>query len=277
MRPTGPELLNEPRPQEAVALDRRFADYRSSGDRALRNALVEDHRWLARHCVRRFENTNEPHDDLLQVAMLGLVKAVDRFDPAYGFAFSTFAVPTITGELRRHFRDRTWAMRVPRRLKDHHLAVKKGADELQHIVGRSPTIPELAAHCDLTVEEALEALEAGNAYRGVPLVSERDDDDSQSVVDAERFGVDESGYATSEARMVLPGLLALLPSDRERQIIKLRFVDDMSQSRIAAELGLSQVHVSRLLRTSLELMRQHLLSDRPRWPRAGCGRAVRDA
>jgi RNA polymerase sigma-B factor len=265
MRPSGPELFNDPaepdRPAPA-ALDRRFAEYRSSGDRAIRNALVEDHRWLARHCLRRFKNTNEPRDDLLQVAMFGLVKAVDRFDPDYGWAFSTFAVPTINGELRRYFRDRTWAVRVPRRLKDHYLLVKNSADELQHIVGRSPTIPELADHCDLTVEETLDALEAGHAYRGVALVADNDDD--QDLVDTERFGVDDPGYAASEARMVMPGLLAVLPGDRERQIVKLRFVDGLSQSRIANELGLSQVHVSRLLRSSLELMRQHLMSDRPR-------------
>jgi RNA polymerase sigma-B factor len=248
-------------PGEIAVLDPRFADYRATGDRAIRNALVEDHRWLARYCVGRFKNTSEPIDDLLQVAMLGLVKAVDRFDPALEFAFTSFAVPTIMGELRRHFRDRTWAVRVPRRLKDHHLIIKNGADQLQHILGRSPTIPELAAHCSLTTDETLEALEAGNAYRGVLLISDHDDDAND---DTGHLAVDEPGYATSEAGMVVPGLLAALPSDRERQIIKLRFVDNMSQSQIAAELGLSQVHISRLLRTSLAWMRQRLMSDRRR-------------
>jgi RNA polymerase sigma-B factor len=254
--PTSPA---EPgRPDETAVLDPRFAGYRATADRELRNSLVEDHCWLARHCVRRFKNTGEPIDDLLQVAMVGLVKAVDRFDPALGFAFTTFAVPTIMGELRRHFRDRTWALRVPRRLKDHHLILKNGADQLQHTLGRSPTIPELAAHCGLSTDEALEALEAGNAYRGVSLMSDQDDDPNN---DTEHLSVDEPGYATSEARMVVPGLLAALPSDRERQIIKLRFVDNMSQSQIAAKLGLSQVHISRLLRTSLDQMRRHLTLD----------------
>jgi RNA polymerase sigma-B factor len=260
MRPFGPQLLTAPpepdRPDETAALDPRFADYRATGDRAIRNALIEDHRWLARHCVRRFKNTGEQIDDLTQAAMLGLVKAVDRFDPNYGFAFTTFAMPTILGELRRHFRDRTWALRVPRQLKEHHLTIKNGADQLQHILGRSPTVPELAAHCNLTTEQTLEALEVGNAYRSVPLIS--DDDD---LHDNHDLSVDEPGYATSEARVLLPGLLASLPGDRERQVIKLRFVDDMTQSQIAAQLGISQVHVSRLLRTSLELMRQHLASD----------------
>jgi RNA polymerase sigma-B factor len=264
MRPSGPQLLTRPansgRPDEIATPDPRFARYRATGDRAIRNALVEDHRWLGRHCVRRFKNTSEPIDDLTQVAMLGLVKAVDGFDPAFGFAFSTFAVPTILGELRRHFRDRTWAVRVPRRIKDHHLIIKDGADQLQHLVGRSPTIPELAAHCGLTTEETLEALEAGNAYGSVPLISDEDNPND----DAKYLSVDEPGYAASEARIVLPGLLAALPSDRERQIIKLRFVDDLSQSQIAAELGVSQVHISRLLRSSLELMRQRLTSDRRR-------------
>jgi RNA polymerase sigma-B factor len=258
MRPSGPELFTDPtepgRPGETTTPDRRFAEYRRSGDRSIRNALVEDHRWLARHCVRRFERSSEPNDDLMQVAMLALVEAVDRFDPAYGYAFSTFAVPTITGELRHHFRDRTWAVRVPRRLKDHHLLAKSGADELHHVLGRSPTIPELAAHCDLTVEETLEAIEAGNAYRPAPLLIDEVDDEP----DADRIAVDEPGYATSEAHMVYPGLLALLPGERERRIVELRYVHDKSQSRIATELGLSQVHVSRLLRSSLQLMRQHL-------------------
>jgi RNA polymerase sigma-B factor len=261
MRPSGPQLLTASSgpdcPDETAPLDPRFADYRATGDRAIRNALIEDHRWLARHCVRRFKNTAEQIDDLTQVALLGLVKAVDRFEPSYGFAFATFAMPTILGELRRHFRDRTWALRVPRLLKEHHLAIKNGADQLQHVLGRSPTIPELAAHCGLTTEETLEALEVGNAYHSVPLISDDDDLDH----DDNDLSVDEPGYATSEARVLIPGLLAALPSDRERQIIKLRFVDDMTQSQIAAQLGVSQVHVSRLLRTSLELMRQHLTRD----------------
>jgi RNA polymerase sigma-B factor len=246
------------RPDETAVVDPRFADYRATGDRAIRNALVEDHRWLGRYCVRRFKRSGEPLNDLLQVAMVGLIKAVDRFDPTLGFAFTSFAVPTIMGELRRHFRDRTWAVRAPRRLKDHLLIIKDGADQLQHVLGRSPTIPELAAHCGLTTDETLEALEAGNAYRGVPLISDDDDDSNDHT---EHLAVDEPGYATSEARMVVPGLLAALPSDRERQIVKLRFVENMSQSQIAAEIGLSQVHISRLLRASLDLMRKRLTSD----------------
>lgn len=120
-----------------------FVEYRMTGDQAVRNALVEEHRWLGRHCALRFAGRGEPVDDLEQIAMEGLVKAIDRFDPSLGNTFATYAVPTIIGELRRHFRDRTWAVRVPRRLKDNHLTVKGVAEEIQHALGRSPTIPEL--------------------------------------------------------------------------------------------------------------------------------------
>jgi RNA polymerase sigma-B factor len=240
------------------APDPRFAEYRTTGDRAIRNALVEDYRWLGLHCVRRFKHKGEPTDDLEQVAMVGLLKAVDRFDPGLGYAFSTYAVPTIVGELRRHFRDRTWARRVPRRTKDNYLAIRNIAEELHPTLGRSPTIPEIAQHAGLSVEDTLEALEAGASYRGVPLNPPGEHDDDDHGEEAERLGVDDPGYVATEARMIVPGLLATLPTDRERQIIKLRFVEDMSQSQIAAKLGISQVHVSRLLRTSLNLMRQRL-------------------
>lgn len=261
------ESTNDPRtgtaPPETGVHDRspvpdpRFAQYRTTGDRAIRNRLVEDYRWLGLYCVRRFKHKGEPIDDLEQVAMVGLLKAVDRFDPSFGYTFSTYAVPTIIGELQRHFRDRTWARRVPRRAKDNYLAVKNVADELQPTLGRSPTIPEIAQRSGLSVEDTLEALEAGASYRSVPLdpPGEHDEDDGEG---AERLGIDDPGYVAAEARMLVPGLLATLPTDRERQIIKLRFVDGMSQSQIAATLGISQVHVSRLLRTSLNLMRQRL-------------------
>jgi RNA polymerase sigma-B factor len=236
--------------------DPRFAEYRASGDRELRNALIEDHLWLAQHCVRRFAHKGEPHDDLEQVARVGLLKAVERFDPARGFTFSTFAVPTIVGELRRHFRDRTWAMRVPRRAKENYMTVKTVADDLYQVLGRSPTIPELAQQAGLTLEDTLDALEAGNSYRGAPLDPREEDDDRGGY--ARRLGVEDPGYAASEARALMPGLLAALPNDRERQIVRLRFVENMTQSQIAARLGISQVQVSRRLRVDLDLMRRSL-------------------
>jgi RNA polymerase sigma-B factor len=240
--------------RRSSALDPRFATYRATGDREIRSALIEDHRWVGTHCVHRFLGKGVPKEDLVQVAMLGLVKAVDRFDPGFGYSFTTFAIPTITGELRRYFRDRTWAVRVRRQSKENHLVVKGVADELQQTLGRSPTIAEVAHHCDLSAEETLEALEVGHVYRCAPL----DVGDDERPDDAARFGVDEPGYAICEARTVLPGLLSALPCDRDRLIIKLRFVDEMTQSEIAAQLGISQVQVSRLLRSNLELMRQRL-------------------
>jgi len=239
------------------AVDPRFAEYRVSRDRALRNALIEDHLWLGRHCVRQFVQKGEPRDDLEQVAMVGLLKAVERFDPDRGFTFSTFAMPTIVGELRRHFRDRTWAVRVPRRAKENYVTVKTVADDLYQVLGRSPTVPEIAQQAGLSVEDTLEALEAGNSYRGVPLEPAADEDDNRGG-QSRRLGVDEPGYAASEARTLIPGLLAVLPKDRDRQIVKLRFVDNLTQSQIAARFGISQVQVSRLLRANLELMRREL-------------------
>jgi RNA polymerase sigma-B factor len=237
-------------------VDPRFAELRATGDRRVRNALVEDHRWLAQHCVRRFTRKGEPAEDLEQVATVGLLKAVDRFDPGLGYTFATYAVPTIMGELRRHFRDRTWSMRVPRRPKENYLAVKAAADELHQALGRSPTIHELAEWASLSVEDTLEALQVGDSYRGVPFDEPGDNDGAADHTS--QLGATDPGYAAAEAHLVIPGLLAVLPGDRERRIVVLRFVHDMSQSQIATELGISQVHVSRLLRTSLHMMRSHL-------------------
>jgi RNA polymerase sigma-B factor len=236
-----------------TAPDPRFAEYRATGDRAVRNALVEDHRWVATHCARRFVRKGVPREDLVQVAMLGLVKAVDRFDPSFGFQFTTFAVPTITGELRRHFRDHTWVVRVSRRAKEDYLRVVQVADELYQTLGRSPTVPEIAERTGLDTEATLAALDVGEIYRSVSLDV---DDDDEEWSDTKRFGVEDPGFAAGEARTILTRLLSSLPSDRDRLIIKLRFVDDMSQSQIAEVLGLSQVHVSRLLRASLDHMRR---------------------
>jgi RNA polymerase sigma-B factor len=239
-------------------LDARFAEYRRTGDRTLRNALVEDHRWLAQHCARRFRHKGEPVDDLEQVAVVALIKAVDRFDPGYGYTFSTYAVPTIVGELRRHFRDRTWAVRVPRRAKDNYVTVKAVVDELQACLGRSPAVPEIADRAGLSIEVTLDALEAGASYRAVPLEVTGDDDEDAPGGEAGRIGAVDPGYAASEARVLLPDLLEALPTDRDRRIVELRFAGNLSQSQIAARLGISQVHVSRRLRASLALMRRRL-------------------
>jgi RNA polymerase sigma-B factor len=230
--------------------DPRFAEYRRTGDRTIRNALIEEHRWLALHCARRFDHKGEPLDDLLQVAMLGVLKAVERFDPGFGTRFSTFAVPTVVGELRRHFRDRTWSLHVPRRAKELYQAVSGVVDDLHQVLGRSPTVPEIADRAGVTVEEALQALEVSGCYRGVPLTPPSDDE----TIDSPVLGEDDGGFLAAEARMTVRTLLAVLPAERDREIIRLRFVDGLTQSQIATTIGVSQVQVSRLLRASLARM-----------------------
>jgi RNA polymerase sigma-B factor len=238
-------------------VDRRFALYRKTGDHRIRNELIEDHRWLAVHCARRFAQKGEPLDDLVQVAMVGILKAVERFDPDYGVVFTTFAVPTIVGELRRHFRDRTWALHVPRRAKETYQVVNVVVEELSQLLGRSPTVPEIAERAGITVEDALEALEVGGCYRGVPLAPEPDHDDG----DASSLGRTDPGFDATDAKITVDDLLGALSDERERRILHMRFFESMTQSQIAAEIGVSQVQVSRLLRASLEKLRGKLSAD----------------
>jgi RNA polymerase sigma-B factor len=225
----------------------------------LRNQLVEEHRWLALHRARQFARKGEPLDDLVQVALVAVVKAVDRFDAGYGVQFSTFAVPTIDGELRRHLRDRAWSVHVPRGVKERQQVVSRVVNELTQALMRSPSVPEIAKQAGITVEQALEALEVASSYRGVPLTSP-DDDDAHG--DGTTLGRDDSGFAATEARMVVRKLLALLPTERDRTVVRRRFYDGWSQSQIAAELGISQVQVSRLLRLNLDRMRRLLSRER---------------
>jgi RNA polymerase sigma-B factor len=231
--------------------DDRFWRYRASGDRALRNELIEDHRWLALHCAKRFADKGEPLDDLVQVAMLGVLKAVERFDPDFGATFATFAVPTITGELRRHFRDATWAVHVPRRAKDLQHTVKSAVNELAQVLGRSPTVDEIAGHASLPVEEVLEALEAARCYRKTPLAPSAADD--AEFDDMSSFGSVDHGIDVVDAAATVERLLDTLPP-RERRIIELRYVSGLTQTQIAGLVGVSQVQVSRLLRASLARM-----------------------
>jgi RNA polymerase sigma-B factor len=245
-------------PEARRDLDPRFALYRETGDHKIRNQLIEDHRWLAVHCARRFAHKGEPLDDLVQVAMVGILKAVERFDPGFGVVFTTFAVPTVVGELRRHFRDKTWAVHVPRRAKETYQTVSTVVDELSQMLGRSPTVPEIADRANLTVEDALEALEVGGAYRGVPLSPPTEQEQGESMP----LGDADPGFEATEAKMTVHGLLDALPDERERRIIKLRFFDGLTQSQIAAEIGVSQVQISRLLRASLEKMRCKLATER---------------
>jgi RNA polymerase sigma-B factor len=234
-------------PDEREIEQERFAELRRTDDQALRNELVEEYLWLARHCARRFAGRGEAPDDLNQVAMMALVKAVDRFDPSFKVRFATFAVPTMIGELRRHFRDRTWSLRVSRRLKDLHLELKAASEQLAHDLGRAPTVDELADALDTTPEEVLEALEAGAAYRPTSLNAGPIGGDAEEEIIP---GADDPEMAETGARVVVQEALKALP-ERERRVIYLRFYLGLTQSEIAEEIGVSQVHVSRILRATL--------------------------
>ena len=224
----------------------------------IRDACVELHLPLAEHLARRFAHRGEPHDDLVQVANIGLIKAVDRFEVERGLEFSTYATPTIVGEIKRHFRDKTWAVRVPRRLQELRLAMTRASADLSQSLGRSPTVPELAERLGVGEDDVIEALEAGGAYSTVPLDADNDDDSAGPSL-GETLGVEEAAFETVENLAALRPLLADLPA-RERRILVLRFFDSRTQSEIAAELGISQMHVSRLLARTLERLRQGMLA-----------------
>jgi RNA polymerase sigma-B factor len=221
----------------------------------LREQLVEGHLPVAKHIARRFVQRGEPLDDLEQVAMMGLIHAVDRFDPNRGVDFLSYAVPTITGEVRRHFRDQGWGMRVPRRLKDLHVTLGSAMSELSQKLGRAPTATELAGHLRLPREEVVEGLAAANAYRGASLDRLTDEESSGGIADV--VGQADNELDRVEYREALRPLLARLP-ERERTIIMLRFFGNMTQTQIADRIGISQMHVSRLLAQTLATLREGL-------------------
>lgn len=233
-------------------VDELFTAWRESGDIEARNRLVEHHRWLTTYCANRFTQRGETRDDLVQVACVGLVHAVDRFDPSRGVAFSTFAVPTIVGELRRHFRDKTWSVHVPRRGKELYQAVGSVIEDLTALLGRSPTVAEIAERAGVSVEDALQALEVRDCYRTVSFDPPGDDD--ADTGDA-FLGTADPGFDAAEARCVVGALLDTLPTPRDRLIVELRFLAGLTQSEIGARVGVSQVQVSRLLQANLERMR----------------------
>jgi RNA polymerase sigma-B factor len=225
----------------------------------IRDELVEMHLPLVQYLARRFRNRGEPLDDLVQVATIGLIKSVDRFDLERGVEFSTYATPTVVGEIKRHFRDKGWAIRVPRRLQELKLALAKATSELSQRNGRAPTVAELAAHLEMTEDEILEGLESANAYSAVSLdAPDTGDDDSPAVSDS--LGATDEALEGVEYRESLKPLLEQLPP-REKKILLLRFFGNMTQSQIAAELGISQMHVSRLLARTLVQLRQGLLAE----------------
>lgn len=245
---------------EHELLDRLAAmDLQDPARRDVRDALVTMHLPLVEHLARRFRDRGEHHEDLVQVGTIGLIKAVDRFDVDRGVEFSTYATPTIVGEIKRHFRDRGWAIRVPRRLQELRLLLNRGTADLTQQLGRSPTVAELAKHLDITEDEVLEGLESAQAYATASLDGGSDDSgDGGSVaatlgsVDVELEGVDN--------RESLRPLLQALP-EREKRILQLRFFEHKTQSEIAAEVGLSQMHVSRLLARTLAQLREQMLDD----------------
>ncbi len=223
----------------------------------VRDELVTMHLPLVHHLARRYRDRGESFDDLVQVGTVGLIKAVDRFDASKGVAFSTFATPTILGEIKRHFRDRTWAVRVPRRLQELQAQVTRRTDELTRTLNRAPTVRELAESLEVSQDDILDAIEARQAYATSSIDAGSNDEGVDSSPLADRLGEDEPAFEAIEDRESLRPLLEQLP-ERERQIIMLRFFRNMSQTQIAEEMGISQMHVSRLLARSLAELRRGL-------------------
>jgi RNA polymerase sigma-B factor len=242
----------------SAELFRELGNSRTSGRRhgELRDELVHLHLPLVEHLARRFRNRGEPYDDLLQVGTIGLIKAVDRFDLERGVEFSTYATPTIVGEIKRHFRDKGWAIRVPRRLQELRLALVSATSELTQKLGRSPTVAELAELVGVSDEEILEAMESANAYATLSLdATDGTDDGALSMIEV--IGEDDEGLEGVENRESIKPLLEQL-DPREKHILTLRFFRGMTQSQIATEIGVSQMHVSRLLNRTLRHLRESL-------------------
>ena len=232
-----------------------FRVHRRTGDPAVRAQLTERFLPLARSLARRYERGTESLDDLIQVASLGLVKAIDRYDPDRGIAFSSYAVPTIVGELKRHFRDHGWAMRVPRELQEHALLVEREQQRLAVDLGRSPTASEVADALGLEVEQVVEARGAVSARRALSLDMPRDADEEEPT---QEIAAEELGFAAAEDAATVQRLSAGL-SDQEREVLRLRYHEDLTQSEIGARVGCSQMHVSRILRRTLAHLQEAAL------------------
>ena len=245
--PRGPET-----PASRAQEDRRLIlRYHRHGDIAARDELVRRFLPLARRLARRYGRANEPLDDLVQVASIGLVKAVDRFDPDRGVAFSSYAVPTILGELKRYFRDAGWAVHVPRGMQERVMRVNHAMSQFSRSFGRSPTTAEVAELLDLTTEQVLEAQEAAVAYDAVSLDGPRPSDDAEGDAYADMLGAEDERFEIVECAASIAPTLRAMP-ERDRRVLDLRFGEDLTQSEIAERVGVSQMHVSRLIRRSLE-------------------------
>jgi RNA polymerase sigma-B factor len=248
------ERLADPPPSDRNRQDTAlFERHLLHGDRRAREELVERFMPLARQLARRYHRAEEPFDDLLQVASLGLLKAIDRFDLSRGIAFSSYAVPTILGELKRHFRDRTWSVRVPRDLQELVLRVDRAVSELGRELHRAPKVPEIAERLGVSEEDVLEALQAGGAYRATSLETPRGGDEEGDTL-ADSMGTDESGFELAEHRATLERLLSAI-GPREREVLRLRFEHDLTQAEIGERIGVSQMQVSRLIRQAVARLR----------------------
>jgi RNA polymerase sigma-B factor len=235
--------------------------YHEQGDLAAREQLIEQYMSLVRSLARRYSYRGEQLEDLVQIGAIGLIKAIDRFDVNRGVELTTYATPNIIGEIKRHFRDRGWSVRVPRGLQELNIQLSRLIEELTVQNGRSPTIPELAKAAGVTDEEVLEALESGRAYSSLSLSAGSGGHDDDGELDPlESLGTEEHQYEVSEDRAVLaPGFRVL--DERERRILHLRFFEGLTQSQIAQQVGISQMHVSRLIRRSLEKIRDEIAAE----------------
>jgi RNA polymerase sigma-B factor len=223
---------------------------------ALRDRAIEAWLPLAQHLAHRYSGRGEPTDDLIQTAAIGLIKAVDKYDPGRGVDFAGYAIPTIIGELKRHFRDRTWDIRVPRRLQELRLSISEANSILLQTLGRSPTVADIAAHLALTEEEVLEGLEGARAYNAVSLSTPTGDGERGTEL-GDMIGAEDGEYELAELRVALGPALASL-DEREQRILTLRFYGNLTQSQIAEQIGVSQMHVSRLLARALGKLRGRL-------------------
>ena len=238
-----------------IRADRILLQRAHAGDQQAREQLVQRFLPLARQLARRYHRGGEALDDLIQVASLGLLKAIDRFDPSRATAFSSFAVPTILGELKRHFRDKGWSVRVPRDLQELTVRLEPTTEALSRELGRVPTLAELAKRLDVTVEQVLEAREAAGAYRAVSLDRPRDDEDEGGEGVGAAFGVEDTGFSEAEDAATVAHLMRVL-SEREREVLRLRFSEDLTQAEIGVRIGVSQMHVSRIIRQAIARLRE---------------------
>lgn len=253
-------LLSSKPPKGTLAWDKErtralFEQYKEHGDEEARETLIMSHLNLVRFLASKFKNRGEPLDDLIQVGTLGLIKAIDRFEPARGLEFTTFATPTILGEIKRHFRDKGWSVRVPRRLQELSAKVNQTSEELTKKLQRSPSVEEIAKELDVSVDEVLEAMESSSAYSSVPLEggSQGGEDDAPSVID--HYATEDEGLLTADDRMIIDEAISEF-SPREQEVIRMRFVEGLTQVEIAERLGVSQVQVSRLLRRTLQKVQE---------------------